>query len=164
MRKKRFYLDWMEKCREETCNQDEAPMVMSPSDICGVCECAVVVSCFLHCTLCCSVVHPDCCTQCGLDSAVCRRCKREINDPTELVCAGVEETLQDTSSKLQICENVRSEGGPAQGVCRNICSRTNLSFRDGEFMGSLSAVLSRMEASDFPKLHFGDEQDQSWSS
>ena len=82
----------------------------------------------------------------------------------ELVRAGVEETLQDTSSKLQSCENVRSEGGPPQDIRRNICSRTNLSFRDGEFRGSLSAVLSRMEASDCPKLHFGDEQDQSWSS
>ena len=54
-------------------------MVMSPNGICRVSE--YVVSGF-HCpqgTVCNRVVHPDSCTQFGLDVALCHRCAGERN-------------------------------------------------------------------------------------
>ena len=57
---------------------DDLSMVMSPNGICRVCE--YVVSGFRcpQCTVC-NQVHPDCCTQFGMDVAVCHRCVGERN-------------------------------------------------------------------------------------
>ena len=52
-------------------------VVLSPNGICRVCENVVSVFCFPRCTLCNRVVHPDCCTQFGIEVAVCHRCVGE---------------------------------------------------------------------------------------
>ena len=44
-------------------------------------------------------------------------------------------------------------------VLERICQ-----FRDQEFVGTCSTTISRVKASEFPKLDFVDEQEQSWSS
>ena len=58
-------------------HSDDLSMVMSPSSICRVCE--YVVSGFHcpQCTVCNYAVHPDRCTQFGMNVAVCHRCVGE---------------------------------------------------------------------------------------
>ena len=62
---------------------EDLSVVMSPNGICRVCENVVSVFCFPRCTLCNRVVHPDCCTQFGIEVAVCHRCVGERNRQIE---------------------------------------------------------------------------------
>ena len=64
-------------------HRDDLSMVMSPNGICRVCEHAVSGSPCPQCTVCNQVVHPDCCTQFGMDVAERHRCVGERNRQIE---------------------------------------------------------------------------------
>ena len=75
---------------------DDLSMVMSPNSICRVCEYVVSGLHCPQCTVCNCAVHPDCCTQFGMNVAVCHRCVGERHRQIES-CQRAQTTHRDAT-------------------------------------------------------------------